>query len=186
MSHVFYPHAIAGIKEVGGATIVYRTRSLRDASSWRYDGLLCIGDGETGKVWECPLIAQLGPLPTSDELLGSSHHTRLALGSRRSLTHFGSGGIQHHQQQAEAAKDPRSPKHSGVGGIPVEVDGRGGHMFPYPLSHPEGGIWRHGNEPVGDYDDRYTHFYSISPDACTNPTIYWLGRWVPSMVARPW
>jgi hypothetical protein len=33
---------------VGGATIVYRTRSLRDAASWRYDGLLCVGDGETG------------------------------------------------------------------------------------------------------------------------------------------
>lgn len=38
----------AGIKEVGGATIVYRTRHLRDASSWRYDGLLCTGDGQTG------------------------------------------------------------------------------------------------------------------------------------------
>lgn len=29
---------------------------------------------------------------------------------------------------------------------------------------------------LGSFDDRYTHFYSISPDACTNPTIYWLGR----------
>jgi hypothetical protein len=29
---------------------------------------------------------------------------------------------------------------------------------------------------LGSYDDRYTHFYSISPDACTNPTIFWLGR----------
>jgi hypothetical protein len=38
----------AGIKEVGGATIVYRTRQLRDANSWRYDGLLCVGDGGTG------------------------------------------------------------------------------------------------------------------------------------------
>jgi hypothetical protein len=42
----------AGIKEVGGATIVYRTRNLRDASSWRYDGLLCSGDGGTGG-WAC-------------------------------------------------------------------------------------------------------------------------------------
>jgi hypothetical protein len=33
---------------VGGATIVYRTRNLRDAASWRYDGLLCVGDGDTG------------------------------------------------------------------------------------------------------------------------------------------
>jgi hypothetical protein len=28
----------------------------------------------------------------------------------------------------------------------------------------------------GSWDERYTHFFSISPDACTNPTIYWLGR----------
>jgi hypothetical protein len=42
---------LTGIKEVGGATIVYRTRNLRDASSWRYDGLLCSGDGGTGAVW---------------------------------------------------------------------------------------------------------------------------------------
>eukprot|EP00775_Hariotina_reticulata_P002344 gene2344-2651_t len=75
----------AGIKEVGGATIVYRTQRLRDASSWRYDGLLCVGDGGTGFC------------------------TRSA--------------------------------------------------------------------PLGSWDDRYTHFYSISPDACTNPSIYWLGRY---------
>lgn len=49
----------AGIKEVGGATIVYRTRHLRDASSWRYDGLLCTGDGQTG-VHLCVCVCQPG------------------------------------------------------------------------------------------------------------------------------
>jgi hypothetical protein len=32
------------------------------------------------------------------------------------------------------------------------------------------------NVQPSSFDVRYTHFYSISPDACTNPTIYWLGR----------
>jgi len=26
------------------------------------------------------------------------------------------------------------------------------------------------------FDDRYTHFFSISPDTCSNATVYWLGR----------
>lgn len=39
----------SGIKDVGGATIVYRTKELRDAASWRYDGLLCEGKGDTGE-----------------------------------------------------------------------------------------------------------------------------------------
>lgn len=38
-----------GIKDVGGATIVYRTRDLRDPAAWRYDGMLCTGEGDTGE-----------------------------------------------------------------------------------------------------------------------------------------
>ncbi|KAI8462969.1 MAG: glycosyl hydrolase [Monoraphidium minutum] len=53
----------SGLKNGGGTCLVYRTPSLRDPASWRYDGLLCSGDGETGAVWECPLIAELEPLP---------------------------------------------------------------------------------------------------------------------------
>lgn len=43
----------AGIKGVGGATLVYRADNLRDPSSWRYVGLLCEGKGDTGGVGGC-------------------------------------------------------------------------------------------------------------------------------------
>lgn len=179
------PFQTVGIKDVGGATIVYRTRSLRDASSWRYDGLLCVGEGDTGAVWECPLIAQLSPLPLNDEVLGSSHHSRLAMGPRLSRPLLGSGNM---LQQLDAGKDPKSPTSSADADGPfalqqqhqqVQQQHQQQQHGPHPLSHPNGGIFLNGgSEPVGTYDERYTHFYSISPDACTNPTIYWLGRWV--------
>jgi len=69
----------SGIKGVGGTTLVYRTPSLRDPAAWRYDGMLCLGDGTTGAVWECPLVARLRPLPPAQHRLPS--HT-LGLGSR--------------------------------------------------------------------------------------------------------
>jgi hypothetical protein len=49
---------------------------------------------------------------------------------------------------------------------------------PLGLCNPTGSFpgFCSSSVPLGSWDDRYTHFYSISPDACTNPTIYWLGR----------
>lgn len=41
---------------------MYRTRSLRDASSWRYDGLLCTGDGGTGALADAACVKQLRSL----------------------------------------------------------------------------------------------------------------------------
>jgi hypothetical protein len=30
-------------------------------AGWRYDGPLCQGAGDTGLIWECPLLCQLSP-----------------------------------------------------------------------------------------------------------------------------
>jgi beta-fructofuranosidase len=45
----------SGIKNVGGTALVYRVQDLRVPSSWVYDGLLCLGDGDTGEesVQQC-------------------------------------------------------------------------------------------------------------------------------------
>jgi len=53
----------AGVKGLGGTAAVYRAARLRDPGTWRFDGWLCEGDGATGTVWECPLVARLRPLP---------------------------------------------------------------------------------------------------------------------------
>ncbi len=48
----------AGIKDVGGAALLYRSPDLR---AWEYLHPLCVGDlGTTGEVWECPDFFPLG------------------------------------------------------------------------------------------------------------------------------
>ncbi|KAF6258531.1 hypothetical protein COO60DRAFT_1107801 [Scenedesmus sp. NREL 46B-D3] len=204
----------SGIKEVGGATIVYRTRSLKDEASWRYDGLLCVGDGDTGAVWECPLIAQLNPLPAGALPLGSSNHARLAMGNRKhslshlntnsssgSLTIAADGPLQQHgekQQQEDTANSSSRRSYDAVSmGADCSSSGAAGHGSssytgsngnsssnssapPHALVNAWGGPppgFNMASAVAGSWDERYTHFYSISPDACTNPTIYWLGRY---------
>ena len=39
----------SGIKNMGGTALVYRVQDLRLPSSWVYDGLLCLGEGDTGE-----------------------------------------------------------------------------------------------------------------------------------------
>ncbi|WIA41557.1 hypothetical protein OEZ86_008923 [Tetradesmus obliquus] len=196
----------SGIKEVGGATIVYRTRTLRDAASWRYDGLLCVGDGDTGAVWECPLIVQLNPLPAGALPLGSSNHARLAMGNRKhSLSRLNSsssgGGIaappaaadgpmqQHGDPLQQQDSRINSSSACGCDGISIIADCTSSSINgssssssepPYALVNAWGGPppgCSMAGVAAGSWDERYSHFYSISPDACTNPTIYWLGRY---------
>lgn len=191
---------------------------------------LCIA---AGAVWECPLLAELNPLPAGGATLGSSAHDRVALGMRRSYTQLSAGGNNstlstilgsppdhqqqhtllgrpgdkqqqqqqhthphqqadkqqqqasaaaddangglHHQQQHQQQLGRRNSSSGGVGptwagpliqGAPYAVC-QSGAKFPAYVG---------SNVQCSSFDERYTHFYSISPDACTNPTIYWLGR----------
>ena len=48
----------SGIRGVGGATFLYRSRNIVD---WEYVGLHCVGSSlETGTMWECPDFFPLG------------------------------------------------------------------------------------------------------------------------------
>ena len=48
----------SGIRGLGGAILVYRSPDLQ---RWEYVGPLCIGDSkQTGEMWECPDLFQLG------------------------------------------------------------------------------------------------------------------------------
>lgn len=148
----------SGLKGVGGTCLVYRTPDLRTPSAWRYDGLLCSGDGETGAVWECPLIAELSPLPPG---LLPQQPFSLGLGGRRH-----SSAAAHH----DGAGGGRKP---GPGGA-----GAGADLQHRPLWCDEavGGAAGGGQQPQQQHRrGKRRHFYTISPDACTNATIYWLG-----------
>ncbi len=110
-----------------------RTPSLRDPSSWRYDGLLCCGDGDTGAVWECPLVAQLRPLPPSHSRLPS--HT-LGLGQRR-----------HSMQRLSPVSEDSVIGSSGKG------DGMGGRKSG-DWSGPATPTYAAANGLPADYDER--------------------------------
>lgn len=47
----------SGLQDVGGAVFYYTSEDLRE---WEYVGPLLVGDGETGAMWECPELLDLG------------------------------------------------------------------------------------------------------------------------------
>ncbi|KAG2452610.1 hypothetical protein HYH02_002847 [Chlamydomonas schloesseri] len=53
----------AGVRDRGGTALVYRSPKLR-GGSWTYAGELCRGAGDTGVIWECPVMMHPPPLPT--------------------------------------------------------------------------------------------------------------------------
>lgn len=76
----------SGIRDRGGTALLYRSSDL---VSWEYLHPICIGDrGETGEMWECPDLFQLGawsvlmvsPIPMRKTLffLGTFHEHRFA------------------------------------------------------------------------------------------------------------
>jgi hypothetical protein len=124
------------------------------------------------------------------------------LGSRRSYTQLSGSGSntisgmlnaqaeQHPQQQAPATAADCDSSSGGSGGGQLgrsnSSQQSSGTSWQGPLAQgaPYAVCQTGAKYPafvgssvqLGLFDDRYTHFYSISPDACTNPTIYWLGR----------
>ncbi|MEM4781974.1 MAG: GH32 C-terminal domain-containing protein [Halalkalicoccus sp.] len=47
----------SGLEDVGGAVFYYTSEDLHE---WTYVGPLLVGDGETGGMWECPELLELG------------------------------------------------------------------------------------------------------------------------------
>lgn len=63
----------SGIRGVGGTALLYTSRDL---IHWEYQHPLCVGDGTTGEMWECP---DFFPLGDKHVLLVSSLPTRSVL-----------------------------------------------------------------------------------------------------------
>lgn len=78
----------SGIKGEGGAVLVYRTQNLK--ADWQLAGLLCLGDADTGAMWECPLLTKLKPY-IERPAQGPVH----ALGLKRSLSGSGNWSTEH-------------------------------------------------------------------------------------------
>lgn len=139
----------SGLKGRGGTALVYHSYDL--FQGWQYAGMLCCGEGDTGLVWECPILWKLQPLP-----LPSRHSHTLGLSSHLqrapSLHTLDSAAHHKHDRKANGTADTST--------FMEPSDGKA--------------VCSPGTYPV---DETRGWFFCISPDAPTNPVLYWLGEY---------
>lgn len=138
-----------GLKGQGGAAMIYRSKDLH--SGWRYDGLLCEADNaDTGVMWECPILLQLNRQPEVRLKFRGLH----AWNATDSLT---------------LASLSANPNDSLLDGMLPTTDS----VMANPKSMLSLDLEAAAAE--GEPESRYTHFFCVSPDAPTNPVLYWVG-----------
>lgn len=188
----------SGLKGQGGAIMIYRSESLY--GGWHFDGMLCEADNtETGAMWECPLLMELRQTqqkPSAQHTGGiqtiHDAHTQLPTPTGQPAT-FKEARTQGGQTDKAVESDPGNFQES-FGRIepqPVaSTSGKAAGSSVSLLSRQISGL------SVGSRDNsshggtelqqavaqrqqprQHTHFLCISPDAPTNPVLYWLGAY---------
>ena len=114
-------------------------------TDWQFKVLLCLGDADTGAMWECPLLVKLDPYNEP-----SAHAAMHALGVQKSYS-----GAQPLTTEADRK---------------LGLDE--GMTTQEMANKPEG---MEGAKATMDVDERYQHLLCISPDAPTNPVICYMG-----------
>ena len=123
------------------------------ASDWKFVGHLCTGDADTGAMWECPLLSKL-----------QSHRPK------------------------PGARTNKRPSSSNGESEPVSIDSQLQQLS--LQTSPAAVAAADTNEPDRTcvwllfvsrctflwWCCRSTYFFCISPDAPTNPVLYWLGH----------
>uniref|UniRef100_A0A7S3QUF1 beta-fructofuranosidase n=1 Tax=Dunaliella tertiolecta TaxID=3047 RepID=A0A7S3QUF1_DUNTE len=175
----------SGIKEQGGTILVYRSWEL--AKGWKLAGELCCGKKEdgTGIVWECPLLAHLEPLDADRMPAGYKHHHHQ---NEQHHHHHHHHHHDHHQQshpnqdfqnehqQSQQSQDVQNhlqQSHHKQHAQPTQIEGK-------EELHASNNLGLHGNHKRLPR----SHFFCISPDACTNPTLYYLGDYLEAEEAQ--
>lgn len=169
-------------------------------AGWRYDGMLCEADNtETGAMWECPLLLELtqtqpNAKPSAQTTGGiqSIHdaHTQLPTPTGKPAsfrdTHNLGG------QTDKAVESEPGNFHESFGRIepqPVaSTSGKAGagvsllsrqmnnlHVGSSQDSGPGNLAQQPSTQQQQQQPKQHTHFLCISPDAPTNPVLYWLG-----------
>ncbi|KAK9810230.1 hypothetical protein WJX72_007025 [[Myrmecia] bisecta] len=144
----------SGTKGRGGAVMVYRSSSL--ATGWRYDGMLCEADTvDTGAMWECPLLVKLDVRPDHPKPIS------IGAGGLRRVSDGYNNNINNFREVGQTVHKPAGTSANGNGASPA-------HSVDYSPSQ---------NGSNNGQDQPYTHLLCVSPDAPTNPVLYWLGNY---------
>lgn len=140
-------------------------------AGWEMVGELCSGleaDG-TGLVWECPLLVELPPLPGTPAAAAAVATAASTLAGQRASAKVDGPG------PSRTASTIITPSSDGS----TSVARAGGSVGPGQWVGASGSLAAGKQQRL-----RRSAFFCISPDACTNPTLYYLGEWVPAHEIR--
>lgn len=123
------------------------------AIGWYFDGFLASGDGETGAMWECPLLAKL-PYKAVNLQTKMIFPKSTSVGA--SLYELSGTGI----PVFEMTKS-RSSRSQSVDLTAMMSTEKKSFQIPTALEHVE--------------EAGLQYFFCVSPDAPENPVLYWMG-----------
>ena len=166
-------------------------------AGWRYDGMLCEADNtETGAMWECPLLLELTQTQkASNQTTGGiqsirDSHTQLATPTGKPAS-FSEARTQGGQTDKAVESEPGNFQESfgrlepqPVASTSGKPAGAGVSLLSRQMSSlsvgsqdtsAAGSSQQPPAQAQRQLPKKHTHFLCISPDAPTNPVLYWLG-----------
>ncbi|DBA96005.1 TPA: hypothetical protein ACH3X1_001510 [Trebouxia sp. C0004] len=182
----------SGLKGQGGAIMIYRSESLY--GGWRFDGMLCEANNtETGAMWECPLLLELTQtqaspkasaqttggiqsihdlhtqLPTPTGKAASFREARNQGGQTDKAVESEPGNFQELEPQPSASTSGKA-----AGGVSL-LSRQISDLSVVSQDSSSGSAQQPPTQQQRQQPMQHTHFLCISPDAPTNPVLYWLG-----------
>ena len=179
----------SGFKGRGGAVLVYRSDELH--GGWRFEGTLCEAESvDTGAMWECPLIARLGErggesgsekggagggASVSNNIVPAPQIASPSSSSASSASPLAAAAAEAAAAASAVAKEDGDAATAAISGLKLEDDDE-------EEEKEEEGRRRKGENDGGDTSSSsssshrpHDHFFCVSPDAPTNPVLYWTG-----------
>ena len=167
-------------------------------AGWRFDGMLCEADNtETGAMWECPLLLELTQTQANPKAaaqttggIQSIHdsHTQLPTPTGKPAS-FREARNQGGQTDKAVESEPgnfqemfgriepqpiASTSGKAAGGVSL-LSRQIGDLSVVSQDSGSGSAQQPMAQQQRQQPKQHTHFLCISPDAPTNPVLYWLG-----------
>lgn len=164
-----------GLKGKGGAVMIYRSTDLNQG--WRFDGMLCEADNaDAGLMWECPILLQLNRIPEHSPMVRGMHAFPTS-GASDPLRFQAAGAV----AAASATDSPEGALVDGAGLLPTADTfiSSPKSLLSLDMDMDASSVDSYGRvlgEEVSS-SSQFTHLFCVSPDAPTNPVLYWVGQY---------
>ena len=176
----------SGFKGRGGTVLIYRSDDLH--GGWRFEGTLCEADSvDTGAMWECPLIARLsereggeggsrGSVVVSNNIVPappttSSSSVSAAAKEGGDVEAAAAISVLKLDDGGEDSREKEEGRRQRKDEADDDADGAASTSSISSAS---------GSRSSSRRPHTHDHFFCVSPDAPTNPVLYWTGPFDPS------